>query len=168
MRTLKKICILPGMLVVFINSFSAGEKDQWDPFIGIWEYRQENSAAESGFDPEGERIEFRRHDGGVVGWYFGVEREGEHGLFYSAAEVTELTVEADGTVHFIVPARRIFDERPNSIKEAGENGDAGNGFTQYPLKYTGSIVNGVLILHCTSEHGNCPDEQLNFYKGRWK
>ncbi len=164
----KRIHTLPWILIVLVIPAFAVSQDTRDSLIGTWEYRQANSGRESGYDREGEKIEFRRSGDSVAGFYFGVERQGEEGLYYSAVQVVELAMDANGQIGFVVPGRDFFIERPKSIEEAMKRKDESNGFTKYPLRYTGSIVEGVLVLHCSTKNGNCPDNTLEFYKGRWR
>lgn len=129
-------------------------------FIGVWEYRQRNLAAPSGYDPEGERLEIRRNGRSVIGLYFGLEREGEHGLFYTATEVADLAIDDEGRLRFTVPERRLFAVRPLSIEDASVSRDAGR--TRDELKMIGRITNGYLVLDCVSGRDVCPDGRLVF------
>jgi hypothetical protein len=66
-----------GVLMLILGCLSLEAADTWDPFLGVWEYRQRNSEAETGFDREGEQLKFRREGKKVVGEYFGLERMGD-------------------------------------------------------------------------------------------
>jgi hypothetical protein len=141
--------------------------DQWAPFLGVWEYRQRNPAAPGGVDPQGERLDIRRRGAAVVGLYFGLEREGEHGLFYTATAVTGLSVDDQGTLSFIVPARHLFTERPASVEAASRKSGASSGFTRAELKMRGRLRNGRLTLMCVAEEPrDCPDQELAFSRIR--
>lgn len=163
-------CLSMGALItaaLFVIPCFCNAGDQWDLFIGMWEYRQPNSAAESGYDPEGERIEIRRTDQSIKAVYFGVEREGEHGLFYSVTDVENLSMDSKGGISFTVPARRLYHERPASLEAAKKRGND-SGFTSYALHMSGTRDNSRLVVRCVSKFGNCPDDQIVFKKVPWK
>lgn len=138
------------------------------PVLGTWEYRQRNAAAASGFDSEGERLEFTQHGDSVAGVYFSLEREGEEGLFYTATEVVELSVDRLGKVSFAVPARALFSDRPASLAEAKAKAGQSAGFTRDVLRMKGELRGDTLVLACSSSPGNCPDRELVFRKGAWQ
>ena len=73
---------------------------------GPWEYRQANAARADGVVAEGERlIVVRQADGRLTGQYFGLERTGDHGLFYTAVDVGAIDVAAGaGSMAFRVQA----------------------------------------------------------------
>lgn len=138
------------------------------PVLGIWEYRQRNAAAPSGFDSEGERLELGLQGDSVVGVYFGLEREGEEGLFYTVTEVADLSVDRKGKISFVVPARAIFTDRPASLAEAQAEARQSAGFTRDALRMEGELRGGTLVLACSSSPGSCPDRELVFRKGAWQ
>lgn len=132
---------------------------RWAPLLGWWEYRQQNVAAPGGRDPEGERLEMVLRAGTPRAFYFGLEREGEHGLFYTATEVTELSLAEDGRVSFVVPARRLFARRPGTLADA-ERTPQGAGFTKLALQFRGRLRGGRLELECAGS--GCPATELAF------
>ena len=79
MRSLFGVLVLVSFLFTAFNAFAAD--DAFAAFIGTWEYRQRNSASPTGYDAEGERIELKKQGRSIQGLYFGLQREGEHGLF---------------------------------------------------------------------------------------
>lgn len=132
--------------------------------VGTWEYRQENSGAPSGYDAEGERLEFRLQGDALVGAYFGLEREGEEGLFYTATVVTELSVDRNGHVALVVPARSLYSSRPGSLAEASAQAGESAGFTRDELRMEGEVRGDRLVLACRSTAASCPDRALVFRK----
>lgn len=129
--------------------------------MGTWEYRQANSASATGVDAEGERLVFRRAaEGQLVVHYFGLERAGDAGLFYSAVEATELKVDPDGTVRLTVPARRLFRKRPKSLDEAASLEQAGS--TTFALSLSGRLTGENLELSCSAGGDSCPDSRMVF------
>ena len=130
------------------------------PLVGTWEYRQANSASATGLDNEGERLVIREVAGGqLVAEYFGLERSGEHGLFYSAVSAT-IEVAPDGTVRLTVPARRLFQKRPESLERAAKLESAGR--TAYELSLSGRVVGEELVMACSAGGASCPDSRMGF------
>ena len=76
-------------------------------------------------------------DGTLVAEYFGLERGGDHGLFYTAVRTT-IEVVPDGTVRLTVPARRLFRTRPESVEHAAKLESAGR--TAYELSLAGESL----------------------------
>jgi hypothetical protein len=132
--------------------------------IGTWEYRQ---AAGKTFDDEGEIINFTEGKGHLKGTYFGLEREGEHGLFYTAVEIKDFKQSNGGQVSFTVPERTLFEKRPKITQEAVVQRLPSAGFTRDELKLEGVLLGEKLILHCRSEGQSCPEEVMIFKKGKW-
>ena len=129
--------------------------------VGTWEYRQANPARPSGVDAEGERLVIRRAaDGRLVADYFGLERTGDHGLFYSAVAATGLNADPDGTLRLTVPGRRLFRTRPASVAQAATLETAGS--TAFELSLSGRLANGNLVVSCSAGGDSCPDSQMVF------
>jgi hypothetical protein len=129
--------------------------------MGTWEYRQANVGSPTGLDSEGERLMFRRAaDGRLVVDYFGLEREGEHGLYYTAVEVTGFKIDPDGTVRLIVPARRLFRTRPASVENAATLKEA--GFTKGELSFSGQLTGENLVVSCSAQLNDCPESRMIF------
>ena len=132
-----------------------------DGLAGTWEYRQANAARPVGLDADGERlIVTRQADGRLTAQYFGLERTGDHGLFYTAVDVGAIAVAGDGSIAFSVPARTLHRSRPASPADAGRIATAGK--TSDVLAFTGRLAGGTLVLTCTSTPGACPDTRLVF------
>ncbi len=155
--------VLIALVLLFspIGSAAGAENDAQGRVLGTWEYRQ---AAGSGYDREGERLEFSWKDQSIRGVYFGLEREGEHGLFYTAVEMKNLTVGPNGEVAFVVPERDMFDKRPNSAEEARQKTRTPVGLTRDELDMRGRITGGTLTLQCVSKGPSCPDRLMVFKK----
>jgi hypothetical protein len=155
------------LIAVVLLSSAAGspasaENDTPARLLGVWEYRQ---AAGSGFDPEGERLQFSRKGQSIHGVYLGLEREGEHGLFYTAVEMKSLTVSPTGEIAFVVPPRELFHERPESVADATQKAKtASAGFTKDELHLQGRITGATLTLACVSKAQSCPEAVMVFKK----
>jgi hypothetical protein len=132
------------------------------PFLGSWEYRQ---SAGTAYDPEGEILELAEREGALHGTYLGLEREGEHGLFYTAVELRELRVSEDGELAFTVPERELFHERPRSLADRAARVPAGH--TREELHFTGVVQDGTLRLDCRPVPA-CPAPVMVFKKGAWE
>lgn len=153
--------IIPVILAVL---GSAGQAAAVEPDLaGTWEYRQ--AALPGEFDPEGEILEFKPGKGKWSGTYRGLQREGEHGLFYTWVEMDSL--EVDSLVSFTVPARDFFRVRPRSKADLAKPEFASAGSTRGSLKYRGKRTKDRLLLECTSDSEECPDRIMEFRKGRW-
>ena len=132
-------------------------------FLGDWEYRQR---AGQEYDKEGERIKLTCVGGSLRALYFGLEREGEHGLFYTLVEVPDLKVSPDGTLTFTVTERELFLHRPRSLQEVRQNRVTAAGFTKDTLHMQGGLTEGNLVVTCLSRAGSCPEAVMVFHKGK--
>jgi hypothetical protein len=132
--------------------------------LGTWEYRQR---AGDGYDNEGERLELSCIGGSLQGLYSGLEREGEHGLFYTLVEMTDLKISPEGDLSFTVPERGLFHVRPKDPQEVGQKKLRSAGFTRDELHMRGKIEAGTIILTCTSNSSSCPEGVMVFRKGTW-
>jgi hypothetical protein len=133
-------------------------------WLGIWEYRQK---AGDGYDTEGERLELSCIADSVRGLYSGLEREGEHGLFYTLVEMTNVKIGPEGELLFTVPAREMFSERPKNLQEVEHKKLRSAGFTRDELRMRGRLKTGTIILTCTSSSSSCPEDVMVFRKGEW-
>lgn len=166
MRRFLSVLVLFSFLLTAFNAFASDEA--FAPFVGTWEYRQRNSASPTGYDAEGERIELKKQGGSIQGLYFGLQREGEHGLFYTLVEIKDIEASEDGKISFRIPERDIYRERPRSLKEIEGGKRTCAGFTRFELEFRGQLKNGKLFLHCIAAPMECPEEVMVFRKGRWK
>jgi hypothetical protein len=129
--------------------------------LGAWEYRQR---AGDGYDAEGEKLQLSCRDKVLQGLYYGLEREGEHGLFYTLVEVTSLKVGPEAGLSFTVPGRELFYERPKDLQEVTGKKLESAGFTRDELHIQGRLKDGSLVLSCTSKGGSCPESVMGFRK----
>lgn len=156
--------LVPTALLCLTGAFAPPEGACPDALLGTWEYRQ---AAGAGYDSEGERIVLTCVDSTLLGVYFGLEREGEHGLFYTAVEMTDLKLTSDGQLTFTVGERELYSERPKSLDDVKQKKLESAGLTRDERHLRGRIEKGILYLTCTSAAAACPDKVMAFYKGRW-
>jgi hypothetical protein len=158
-------------LVFMFAASTVGADEQPDPlagFVGTWEYRQENSAAPGGYDDVGERLEMTRRGNELRIVYFGVEREAEHGLYFSVVEAESVAANDEGRVEFVVPERRYHDTRPSSLR--AERSGSSNGCCAEVLEYSGQLVGDELRLACRQRqrgYSLCPDSTVVFRRGPW-
>lgn len=101
-----------------------------------------------------------------VAFYSGLEREGEHGLFYTLVEVPDLKVTPSGTLTFTVAERELFLHRPKNLQEVRQNRLTAAGFTKDSLHMQGRLDQGNLALTCASKAGSCPEDLMVFHKGK--
>ena len=122
---------------------------------GRWQYLQPP-------DRQGEILDISFVNGRYRAIMNGLERAGEHGLFYYVVEVSDLAVAADGSVHFTVGPRTFFHKRPK-LSVPGVAGDAGG--TKESMHFSGRIEGRELVLRCGKDPGlSCPDATLRFRK----
>jgi hypothetical protein len=100
------------------------------------------------------------------GLYFGLEREGEHGLFYTLLELPDLKVISDGTLTFTVGERDLFTQRPRNLQEVQQSRNTAAGFTKDSLHLQARLDEGNLVLTCGSRAGSCPENVMVFHRGK--
>ncbi|HAS53635.1 MAG: hypothetical protein A2X56_12175 [Nitrospirae bacterium GWC2_57_13] len=161
---LKLSAFFLSIMCLSLATVCLAETDHEKALIGTWEYRQ---AAGESFDNEGEILQIARNNGLLHCVYFGLEREGDHGLFYTAVKIKDLTVKSNGEVSFTVPERDLFTKRPKNVQEAGHDKLRSAGFTRNELQMRGHLQGDRLTLHCTSKSNSCPDGVMVFLKGKW-
>jgi hypothetical protein len=130
-------------------------------FLGTWEYRQ---AAGDEFDAEGERLELKCSGSTLSGLYHGLEREGEHGLFYTLVEVQHLRVKEAGAISFVVPARELFQKSPSTWAAVQQKRLTSSGITRDQLHFQGHLEDQKLVLTCTANGSSCPERRMVFQR----
>lgn len=161
---MKSLIIFLSVMHLFQAAVCHADTDYEQAIIGTWEYRQ---AAGKGFDKQGEILRITRNNGRIQGVYYGLEREGEHGLFYTAVEMKGLIVKDNGEVIFTVPERNLFTKRPDRAQRMELEKSRSAGFTRDELQMKGRLQVDKLILNCTSESRSCPEAVMVFQKGKW-
>jgi hypothetical protein len=122
--------------------------------VGRWQYLQPP-------DSEGEVLDISRDGGRYRGVMSGLERAGEHGLYYYVVEVTDLRISTDGRVSFAVGSRSFFRQRPG-LSALGKEGNAGR--TLESMSFSGRLDGADLVLRCEGPGASCPDAVLRFRK----
>lgn len=122
------------------------------PLAGHWQYLQPP-------DSEGEVLDLSVSADGWHGIMNGLERAGEHGLFYYVVEVENLSVQPDGAIRFEIGERQLFIRRPALSRLTGQ-GDG--GVDRYRMRFNGEIEGEELVLQCRAAYGSCPDATLRF------
>lgn len=130
---------------------AAGREPAWG-LAGRWQYLQPP-------DKEGEVLDLTVSAGRLRGIMNGLERAGEHGLFYYVAEVMNPAIAPDGSITFEVGERTFFNARP-ALSILGGNGDRGG--TREIMRFEGKLEREDLVLRCTDKGGSCPDSILRF------
>ena len=137
-------------LVAFVASTATGQ--QTASFAGHWQYLQPP-------DKEGEILVLLHSSGRWRGIMNGLERTGEHGLFYYVVEVENLVVDPNGSIRFEVGNRSYFRKRP-ALSDLAGRGDG--GFARSRMHFAGRMEGRELILRCEDEDRSCPDSTLRF------
>lgn len=160
----RMILLLSSVCLTLVTTYGTTTPDPGEALVGRWEYRQR---AGEGYDPVGEIIEFTRDGDVLEGVYFGLERTGEHGLYFTVVKLRDLTITSEGEVSFTVPERDLFRERLGSLQDTLKENPRSAGYTRYELQMKGSLEGDRLLLHCTSDSWSCPADTMVFKKGRW-
>jgi hypothetical protein len=163
---LPKLGLLVGLGAAGVLNWGFRPPDANCPahWLGTWEYRQR---AGDGYDEEGERLELSCPGGSLQGLYYGLEREGEHGLFYTLVEMIDVKLSPKGELSFTVPERELFHVRPKDFQEVRQKKLESAGLTRDELHMRGRIDAGTIILTCTSNSPSCPERIMVFRKGKW-
>jgi len=141
-------------LVGLIFQLPCSSQELPPSFAGRWQYLQPP-------DTEGEVLDLVVSSGHWRGIMNGLERAGEHGLFYYVVEIEQLSITPDGIISFEIGERDFFTKRP-SLSHLGGHGDG--GASRLHMHFYGRIVGGDLVLQCEDEDGSCPDSKLHFKK----
>ena len=120
--------------------------------VGRWQYIQPP-------DKQGEILDISFFNGRHKGIMNGLERAGEHGLFYYVIEVSDLSIAADGSIRFTVGPRSYFRQRPK-LSVLGATGDGGG--TRESMYFSGRLEGQELVLRCKDPGLSCPDSTLRF------
>jgi len=136
--------------VSLVGVLAAGESAP--NLVGRWQYIQPP-------DSEGEVLDISVANGQLKGIMNGLERTGEHGLFYYVVEVSNLAVSSDGGVRFSVGERTLFSKRP-ALSKLGVEGES--GVFRDAMDFEGRIEGSDLVLKCSGGAGSCPDSTIRF------
>lgn len=148
--TIRSIFAVAAFMAIFQLPCSSQELPP--SLAGRWQYLQSP-------DTEGEVLDLVVASGHWRGIMNGLERAGEHGLFYYVVEIEKLAVAPDGSINFEIGEREFFTKRP-PLSHLG--GKADGGFARPHMRFSGRIVDGYLVLQCNDEDGSCPDSSLRF------
>lgn len=144
--------------ILAIGAFTAvyqlpcGSQELPPSLTGRWQYLQPP-------DKEGEVLDLFASSRQWRGVMNGLERAGEHGLFYYVVEVEKLSVAPDGSIGFEIGERSLFIKRP-ALSHLGGNGDG--GLDRSRMRFSGRIGDEDIVLQCADEDGSCPDSTLRF------
>ena len=139
-------------LILALVAASVSANDRELSLAGRWRYLQPP-------DAEGEVLELRVSSGQWIGIMNGLERMGEHGLYYYVVEVESLEVTPGGAVRFAVGERTLFRRRP-PLSRLGEIHDDA-GLARDRLRFAGRLEALDLVLRCI---GSCPDTVMRFQR----
>jgi hypothetical protein len=150
--------MLSRCIAIFIVSLLLGSATQAQPsassVVGRWQYIQPP-------DSEGEVLDIALSGDRYTGIMNGLERAGEHGLFYYVVELSNLVIAADGNVRFTVGPRSFNRQRP-ALSTLGAKGDGGS--TRESMVFSGRLEGSELVLRCEGPGSSCPDSVLRFKK----
>lgn len=151
--TIRRILAIGALATIY--QLPCGSQELPSSLAGRWQYFQPP-------DTEGEVLDLDASSGQWRGVMNGLERAGEHGLFYYVVEVGNLSVAPDGSIGFEIGERSFFNKRP-VLSHPGGDGDGGSARSR--MRFSGRIVGEDLVLRCADEgDGSCPDSTLRFKK----
>lgn len=149
--------VLARLLVALAGAAAPGvpaAQDSGAALVGRWQYLQPP-------DQEGEVLDISFSGGRYRAIMNGLERAGEHGLFYYVIEPADFTVAVDGSIGFTVGERSFFGARPPLSRIGGQGN---RGVSRDQMRFHGRIERGDLVLQCEGAGGSCPDAMLRFKK----
>ena len=125
--------------------------------VGVWNYR---FPKQDQFNAEGEQLKLTCSRNSLRGIYAGLELE--LGVSYILVEVTDLTVMRSGEISFVVPARDIYAERPQSLDDIKHKQVHWAGASGIAREFRGRIEqDGTLVLTCSPDY-SCADTTMVF------
>ena len=139
---------LAGILLVSATLAQSSAPD----IVGRWQYLQSP-------DKQGEILDISLSNGRYKAIMNGLERAGEHGLFYYVVEVSDLAIAADGSVRFTVGPRSFYRQRPKLSVPANARDSGG---TKESMHFSGRLQGSELVLQCKDPGFSCPDSTLRF------
>jgi hypothetical protein len=148
--TLRHVLAIGALAAVY--HLPCGSQELPASLAGRWQYLQPP-------DTEGEVLDLLASSGQWRGVMNGLERAGEHGLFYYVVEVGKLAVAPDAGISFEIGERSFFTKRP-ALSHLGGDGDGGSARSR--MRFSGRIVGEEVVLQCADEDRSCPDSTLRF------
>lgn len=146
----------PRRLLIALTALTAltviGTAAAQPALAGRWQYLQPP-------DRQGEVLDILLEGGRHRAVMNGLERAGEHGLFYYVVEASDFSVAQDGSIGFTIGERVFFSKRP-PLSRLGSEGNV--GMTRDTLRFHGKMEGGMLVLECRGAPGACPDAVMRF------
>lgn len=126
--------------------------------IGVYEFKSENKE-------ENHLIFIDTVETKLVGFYFGTEDSGGHGIYHYANPLTNFKL-TDTKVEFEIGERELFDTTRYKTYKAGEKlkKEFATGISKTVLFYSGQQTEFGFILNCQSEFDDCWSDELEFNK----
>lgn len=147
-----RLCAVSVVILFALGCPAVFSQTAESTLSGRWQYLQPP-------DKEGEVLDLFVASGQWRGIMNGLERAGEHGLFYYIAALENLAVEPDGSLRFEIGERRFFRKRP-PLSQLGVVGDS--GVARSRMRFSGRLAADDLVIRCEAEDGSCPDSTLRF------
>lgn len=125
--------------------------------IGIYEYKTTEKH-------ENHYIVIDRKKSKLIGFYYGTESGGEHGIFYYGNRIENLKAQGN-SIKFDIGERKLYSTTQfRIIKHARDTIQESQGISKSVLKYNGLITENGLKLNCNSEYDDCWDNSMEFIK----
>ncbi|WP_071342023.1 hypothetical protein [Maribacter sp. 1_2014MBL_MicDiv] len=126
--------------------------------IGVYEFKTEN-------EEENHFIFIDTVETKIVGFYFGTEDSGVHGISHYGNPLANFKL-TDTKIEFEIEKRELFETTRNKTYKANEKPkkEFATGVSKSVLYYSGELTEFGFKLNCQSEFNNCWSDELDFKK----
>ena len=162
---------LPKFLAVPIASYNS--KQVWSEYeknhkqelnaseleiIGVYEYQTENKK-------ENHQIFIDTVDSKLVGFYFGTEDSGGHGVFHYGNPLLNFKL-TENEIGFEIGQRELYETTRNKVYKPSQKPktEIPIGLSKSHLKYSGNLTEFGFNLNCESEFQDCWQNKMEFNK----
>ncbi len=139
------------IFLALLSSACLANTIPYDQFVGTYKFQEWDHNSETGkdyFSPElNNRIVLSKTKDGLRGEYFGFLHGEEHGNFFFREEMLDLGFTETGDIKFKLGNRTLFDD-PKKVKKSKK---FENGFSAYPLSFSGKITKDSIFLTCVGD-----------------
>ncbi|MEW7292876.1 hypothetical protein [Aquimarina sp. 2304DJ70-9] len=125
---------------------------------GIYEYETPNKR-------ENHQLYLDIEDNKLIGFYFGTESSGEHGISHYGNPIENVNFE-NNKIDFEIGIRELYESTRNKVYKPGQKleNQESIGISRSTLKYSGEIIKNKFILNCISEFNDCWENRMEFKK----
>ena len=126
--------------------------------IGVYEYKTENAS-------ENHLIFIDTVDTKLVGFYFGIEDSGGHGVFHYGNPLLNFKL-TENEIGFEIGQRELYETTRNKVYKPSQKPKTEKpiGLSKSQLKYSGEFTEFGFNLNCESEFQDCWQNKMEFKK----